>query len=61
MKHRDIALAKQEENKAKTLFESDFLLGVYDPLQMGAFRLKIGNDGDFLDNNKDYATPPWIV
>ena len=59
MKRREIALAKQEERKARTLFESDFLLGVYDPLRMGALRFKTNKDGDFLDNNKDYATPPW--
>lgn len=59
MKRREIALAKQQERKARTLFESDFLLGVYDPLRMGALRFKTDKDGDFLDNNKDYATPPW--
>ncbi len=59
MKRREIALAKQEERKARTLFESDFLLGVYDPLRMGGLRFKMDKEGDFLDNNKDYATPPW--
>jgi serine/threonine-protein kinase HipA len=59
MKRREIALAKQEERKTRTLFESDFLLGVYDPLRMGGLRFKTDKDGDFLDNNKDYATPPW--
>lgn len=59
MKRREIALAKQEERKTKTLFESDFLLGVYDPLRMGALRFKTERRGDFLDNNKNYATPPW--
>lgn len=58
MKRREIALAKQEERRAGTLFESDFLLGVYDPLRMGALRFKTDKDGGFLDNNKDYATPP---
>ncbi len=59
MKRREIALAKQEERKTRTLFESDFLLGVYDPLRMGGLRFKTDKEGDFLDNNKDYATPPW--
>lgn len=59
MKRREIALAKQEERKTRTLFESDFLLGVYDPLRMGGLRFKTDKDGDFLDNTKDYATPPW--
>ncbi len=59
MKRREIALAKQEERKARTLFESDFLLGVYDPLRMGGLRFKTDKEGDFLDNNTNYATPPW--
>ncbi len=59
MKRREIALAKQEERKARTLFESDFLLGVYDPLRMGGLRFKTDKEGNFLDDNKDYATPPW--
>ena len=59
MKRREIALAKQETRKAKTLFESDFLLGVYDPLRMGGLRFKMDKDGDFLDNDIHYATPPW--
>ncbi len=59
MKRREIALAKQEERKARTLFESNFLLGVYDPLRMGGLRFKTDKEGDFLDNNKGYATPPW--
>lgn len=59
MKRREIALAKQEERKSKTLFESDFLLGVYDSLRMGGLRFKTDKDGDFLDNSKNYSTPPW--
>ncbi|WP_221412307.1 type II toxin-antitoxin system HipA family toxin [Dysgonomonas sp. 511] len=59
MKRREIALAKQEERKVRTLFESDFLLGVYDPLRMGGLRFKTDKEGDFLDNNTNYATPPW--
>lgn len=59
MKRREIALAKQDERKVRTLVESDFLLGVYDPLRMGGLRFKTDQEGDFLDNNKDYATPPW--
>lgn len=59
MKRREAALAKQEERKARTLFESDFLLGVYDPLRMGGLRFKIDKEGDFLDNNTSHSIPPW--
>lgn len=59
MKRRENLLARKEERKAKTLFESDYLLGVFDPLRMGALRFKRTPDGDFLDNNKEYAAPPW--
>lgn len=59
MKRREIALAKQEERKAGTLFESDFLLGVYDSQRMGGLRFKTDKEGEFLDNSKDYITPPW--
>src|SRR5690554_7517765 len=26
---------------------------------MGALRFKLDPEGEFLDNNKDYAAPPW--
>ncbi|GHV04487.1 toxin HipA [Bacteroidia bacterium] len=59
MKRREAILAKEEKRKANTLFESDFLLGIYDPLRMGALRFKTDVNGDFLDSNKNYRTPPW--
>jgi serine/threonine-protein kinase HipA len=59
MKRREAILAKQEKRPARTLHESDFLLGVYDLHRMGALRFKLDPNGDFLDNNKDYSAPPW--
>jgi len=59
MKRREAILAKQENRSARTHFESDFLLGVYDLHRMGALRFKLDPSGDFLDNNKDYSAPPW--
>lgn len=59
MKRREAILAKSENRSIKTLLESDFLLGVYDLHRMGALRFKLVEDGDFLDNNKDYSAPPW--
>lgn len=59
MKRREAIFAKSEGRPIYTLHESDFLLGVYDLYRMGALRFKLDPDGDFLDNNKDYAAPPW--
>ncbi|WP_165027295.1 MULTISPECIES: type II toxin-antitoxin system HipA family toxin [unclassified Dysgonomonas] len=59
MKRREAILAKSEKRPMSTLFESDFLLGVYDLHRMGALRFKIDEDGMFLDDNKDYSAPPW--
>ena len=39
--------------------ESDYLLGVYDEHRMGAIRFKTDPKGAFLDDNGEYATPPW--
>jgi serine/threonine-protein kinase HipA len=59
MKRREAIVAKSEKRPIHTLYESDFLLGVYDLHRMGALRFKLDPDGDFLDNNKDYSAPPW--
>lgn len=59
MKRREVILSKSEGRSIHTLHESDFLLGVYDLHRMGALRFKLDPNGDFLDNNKDYAAPPW--
>ena len=59
MKRRETILAKSAKRPAKILHESDFLLGVYDLHRMGALRFKLDLGGAFLDNNKDYAAPPW--
>lgn len=59
MKRREAQLAKLGGTKAKTLYDIDFLLGVYDETRMGAFRFKLDPDGDFLDNDTEKSTPPW--
>lgn len=59
MKRREAIRAKKENEKPKRLLESDFLLGVYDKARMGGLRFKTETDGDFLSNEKEYATPPW--
>ncbi|MFV8352605.1 type II toxin-antitoxin system HipA family toxin [Flavobacterium sp. XS2P14] len=59
MKRREAQLARENNEKPKTLYDIDFLLGVYDESRMGALRFKIEPNGDFLDNNKNASTPPW--
>ena len=59
MKRREAQLARERNEKSKTLYDIDFLLGVYDESRMGALRFKIEANGDFLDNNKTTSTPPW--
>lgn len=59
MKRREAVIAKREERKPRELRESDFLLGVYDESRMGALRFSLNENGPFLSNNKDMATPPW--
>ncbi len=59
MKRREAALAKSEERKARTLLESDFLLGVFDGLRMGALRFKSEMNGPFLDNIALNPTPQF--
>ena len=59
MKRREELRAKKLKERPRKLLESDFLLGVYDEARMGGLRFKTDKDGEFLSNNKDYATPPW--
>lgn len=59
MKRREAQQAREHNEKPKTLYDIDFLLGVYDESRMGALRFKTEPNGDFLDNNKTASTPPW--
>lgn len=57
---RRAAQQAREENKtAPTLYDIDFLLGVYDESRMGALRFKLDAAGPFLDDNRAYPTPHW--
>lgn len=55
---RESVRAKDEQRAAAHLHESDYLLGVFDESRMGALRLKLSPEGDFLDNDPTYSTPP---
>lgn len=59
MKRRSAQDAAEREERAKTLYEVDYLLGVLDESRMGALRFKTDPDGAFLDDNKESPTPPW--
>lgn len=59
MKRRVAQQAKENNEKAATLYDIDYLLGVYDESRMGALRFKKKLDEPFLDNNNETPTPPW--
>lgn len=58
MQRREAVLARQRNRKARTLLDSDYLLGVYDECRMGAMRYKTEPDGAFLNNDHRLAAPP---
>ena len=59
MKRREAQDARARNEKAKTLYDIDYLLGVYDETRMGALRFKTDPEGPFLDNDNQNPTPPW--
>ncbi len=59
MRRREAALSRIENREQQKLFETDYLLGVYDAHRMGGMRFKLEKDGPFLNNNKEMASPPW--
>jgi serine/threonine-protein kinase HipA len=59
MKRREAQTAREEGRTPQALYESDYLLGVYDAHRMGALRFRLEPDGPFLDDNREYASPPW--
>ena len=52
-------LARLDGRQIRNLYETDYLLGVFDGSRMGALRFKLEPDGAFLDNDATMATPPW--
>ena len=59
MRRREAAMARLEGRKEQLLFETDYLLGVYDQHRMGAIRFKIDIEGNFLSDTKAMAAPPF--
>jgi len=60
MQRREAMAARKEDRKVKPLFDSDYLLGVFDQFRMGGLRFKLDPDGPYLDSQKDYSAPPFI-
>ncbi len=57
MRRREAQMARATGRVARRLVESDYLLGVHDGHRMGALRFRAG--GPFLDDNDEFASPPW--
>ena len=61
MTKRERILADKESRKPRKLNDSDFLLGVYDETRIGGIRFKLEEDGPFLSDDRETATPPWAT
>ena len=61
MNKRERILAEKDGRKPSKLYDSDYLLGVYDETRMGGIRLKTNPDGPFLSDDKETAAPPWAT
>lgn len=59
MRRREAALAKMGNRTEQKLFETDYLLGVFDEHRMGGLMYKLEEDGPFLNDNREMASPPW--
>ena len=58
---REARRARAEGRKPRTLHESDYLLGVFDPQRMGALRFRLAPGTPFLDNDGGRPAPPWAA
>lgn len=61
MNKRERILAEKEGRKPSRLYDSDYLLGVYDETRMGGIRFKLEPEGSFLSDDKETAAPPWAT
>lgn len=61
MNKRERILAEKEGRKPSKLYDSDYLLGVYDETRMGGIRFKSAPEGSFLSDDKETAAPPWAT
>lgn len=61
MNKRERLQAEKEGRKPRKLYDSDYLLGVYDATRMGGVRLKSDMEGSFLSDDKESTVPPWTT
>lgn len=61
MNKRERILAEKEGRKPSKLYDSDYLLSVYDETRMGGIRFKLDSEGPFLSDDKETAAPPWAT
>lgn len=61
MNKRERLQAEKEGRKPRKLYDSDYLLGVYDATRMGGVRLKNDMEGSFLSDDKESTVPPWTT
>ena len=61
MNKRERILAEKEGRKPSKLYDSDYLLCVYDETRMGGIRFKANQEGPFLSDDKETAAPPWAT
>jgi serine/threonine-protein kinase HipA len=61
MRRRESILARKNKKAPRDLFESNYLLGVYDQQRIGGLRFKLEKNGAFLNDNNELATPPWTT
>ena len=57
MNKRERLLAKKEGRKPRKLYDSDYLLGVYDKTRMGGIRFKLESEGVYLSDDREIAVP----
>lgn len=61
MNKRERILAEKDGRKPSKLYDSDYLLGVYDETRMGGIRFKVNTEGTFLSDDKETAASPWAT
>ncbi len=60
MERRERIIAEEKNlPKANTLYEIDYLLGVYDEARMGALRFSLEEDGEYFSTERELSTPPF--
>jgi serine/threonine-protein kinase HipA len=58
LQRREARYAKEQNRPQRRLNELDYLLGVFDGHRLGGLRFRF-EDGAFLDDNAELASPPW--